>query len=134
VSIVAALFLIVVLAAIGAFAIQIGGTQQQTVNLALLGARAQAAANTGIEWGSTRIVAAPNVCPSGVLSLTQGALAGFTVKITAGPAPCPTSHIVNSTPSKLYTFTAVATRGTYGSADFVSRTVTRTVSNAPLPP
>jgi MSHA biogenesis protein MshP len=131
VSIVAALFLIVVLAAVGGFAMQIGTSQQQTINLSILQARAQAAADAGIEWGSSRALLG-NTCPSGILSLNQGALRGFTVSVTSA-APCPTTQVVAGVGRQLFTFTAVATRGTYGTADFVSRKATRTVSNAPLP-
>jgi hypothetical protein len=77
-----------------------------------------------------------NTCSTATqtFALTEGALQGFTVRITA-PNPCFTQHTIAGVPGfRLYTFTATATRGAYGTADFVSRTVTRTVSNAPLPP
>jgi len=132
VSIVAALFLIVVLAAVGAFAVQVGTSQQQTVNLTLLSARAQAAADTGVEWALARLSASPG-CPSGALNFTTGAFAGFTVQISPPGKPCVmTTHTMNSVPTSLYTFTVIATRGTFGTPDFVSRTVTRTVSTAPI--
>ena len=131
-SIVAALFLIVVLAAVGAFAVQIGMSQQQTVNLTLLAARAQAAADTGVEWGLTRLTVS-TACPSGTLNLNEGALVGFTVKILPAPAPCQTTQLVKGVSTRLYTFTVIATRGKFGTPDFVSRTVTRTASTAPLP-
>jgi len=131
-SIVAALFLIVVLAAVGTFAVQIGASQQHSVNLTLLETRAQAAADAGIEWASARILSVP-ACPTNAgLVLNEGALAGYRVRITAVGA-CPTTHVVNGVNTRTYTVTALATRGNYGTPDFVSRSVTRTLSTAPLP-
>jgi MSHA biogenesis protein MshP len=129
---VTALFLIIVLAAVGLFAVQIGAAQQQTNNFIMLENRALMAAYAGIEFGSNRAIFA-NACPNATLS-PAGALTGFTVSVTAS-LPCPgfTTHSVNSVNYRMYTITAVATRGTYGTPEFVSRTVVRTVSNAPLP-
>jgi MSHA biogenesis protein MshP len=135
VSIVTALFLIVVLAAVGAFAVQIGASQQQTTNFAILENRALMAAYAGIEVGANRALLA-NACPETTFN-TAGALTGFTVTVTSSipclPGPPFTTHSVNGVNYRLYTLTAVATRGAYGTPDFVSRTVVRTVTNAPLP-
>ena len=115
-ALIAAIFLIVVLAALGMFAIRISGAQQQTINLGLLGDRAVAAANSGIEYGayyhslSTTCVGASQ----GPFILKQSALAGFQVTVTcAGTGP--------------YTLTATASSGAYGSPDYVWRSVTRIV-------
>ncbi len=51
-ALVAAIFLIVVLASLGVFIVRISGVQQHTVNIALLGARAFEAAVAGMEWGA----------------------------------------------------------------------------------
>jgi MSHA biogenesis protein MshP len=131
-SIVAALFLIVVLAAVGAFAVQIGASQQQSINLSMLSARAQLAANAGIEFASNRVIMG-NTCAAATTLSPQGALTGFTVRVTAVCAGASTTITVNGTPYRMYTFTSTATRGAFGNPDFVSRTVVRTVTNAPLP-
>jgi MSHA biogenesis protein MshP len=114
-SLVAALFLIVVIAALGAFAVRIGMGQQQTVNLSLLGTRAMAAANAGIEWSAYRALESGN-CSNGSLSLTEGALAGFTVDVSC----VGTSFGAEGT---LYVIEAVSRYGTYGRADYASRRV-----------
>lgn len=114
-SLVAALFLIVVIAALGTFAVKIGMGQQQTVNLSLLGSRAMAAANAGIEWSAYRALENGN-CTNGSLSLTQGALAGFTVDVTC----VSTSFAPEGT---LYVLESVSRYGTYGRADYASRRV-----------
>lgn len=115
-ALIAALFLIVVLAALGMFAIRIGGAQQQTVNLGLLGDRAVAAANSGIEYGANRAIVAGNCTNYPTFNLNQAALSGFTVKVSCVPAG-----------GGKFDMVAFASSGTYGSPDYVSRSVTRTV-------
>ena len=114
-SLVAALFLIVVIAALGAFAVRIGMGQQHTVNLSLLSNRAMAAANAGIEWSAYRALESGN-CSNGSLSLTQGALAGFTVDVS-----CVSTSF--GTEGTLYVIESVSRYGTYGRADYASRRV-----------
>jgi MSHA biogenesis protein MshP len=111
-SLVAAVFLIVVVAALGAFAIRVGSGQQQTVNLALLSGRALAAANSGIEWGTYEALTNDN-CGNTTLNLTQAALSGFTVVVTC------TSTVYTEGTS--YLITAFASSGTYGMPEYVSR-------------
>lgn len=131
-SIIAALFLIVVLAVLGAFAVRIGAGQQQTVNLQLLSTRALAAANSGIDWGAYRAMApAPNVksCGATTLNFTEAALNGFTVNVVCVSTPhmeCPAA-----TPNCVYRIDSTATLGTYGSPDFVSRHVYATFTDIP---
>ncbi|HEX4268329.1 MAG TPA: hypothetical protein VHY36_10610 [Steroidobacteraceae bacterium] len=138
-SLVAAIFLIVVLAALGAFAVQVAMTQYQSATLEVLEARAQAAAEAGIEYGANLTLrAVPAICastPSSTpLTLTQGALAGFVVTVTCTP----TQHQIWSTttsswqPYTVFALAATASHGTYGEQDYVSRSVTRNVTLAPL--
>ena len=121
-SLVAAVFLIVVLAALGAFAVQVAMSQYQGTNMQLLEARAQAAAAAGIEYEANRALRA-SACANRTLNLNRGALTGFVVKVTCAS----TTHPIGT----VYALTAVATRGSYGSADYVARTVTRNVTTAP---
>lgn len=121
-SLVAAVFLIVVLAALGAFVVQIAMTQYQGANMQLLEARAQAAAQTGIEYGANRALRA-SVCANRTLTLNGGALTGFVVTVTCTS----TTHPIGT----VYALTAVATRGSYGTPDYVARTATRNVTTAP---
>jgi MSHA biogenesis protein MshP len=128
-SLVAALFLIVVVAALGAFAVRIGMGQQQTVNLALLSARALSAANSGIEYGAYQALNA-STCVSATLSLSEAGLAGFTVDVTCTQS----THTESSTtPNNLsvYRIEALASYGTYGTPDFVSRRVFATFASTP---
>jgi MSHA biogenesis protein MshP len=139
-SLVAVIFLIVVLAALAAFAVQIAMGQYQAANVELLEARAQAAADAGIEWGANLTLhASPVVFCGGTVpvsktfTLAQGALKGFVVTV----ACTPTQHqIYSGAPPtaqnyEVYALTATATYGSYGGPDYVARTVTRNVTNAP---
>lgn len=132
-ALVAALFIIVVLAALGIMALRINTSQQQTANLSLLGLRAQAAAQAGIEFGSNRALRA-GICNTGgtTLNLNQAALNGFSVRVTCSPGNIPSnSHVVNGIAYRIYDLDAFAWRGTYGTPDYVSRTASRTVSPIP---
>jgi len=139
-SLIAAIFLIVVLAALASFAVKVAMTQYQSASAELLEARAQAAAQAGIEYGANltlhnpllpcAITPAPS---SSTLSLTQGALAGFVVTVTCTP----TTHLIYSplshtwTTYTVFTLAATTTYGTYGEPDYVARSVTRNVTLAP---
>jgi MSHA biogenesis protein MshP len=125
-ALVAALFMIVVLAALGLFALRMSSTQQQSINLTIQGSRAQAAAYAGIEFGSNQTLKF-GVCPNTTLNLNQGALAGFTVRVTC----IPSNHTVSTISYTVYELGATATIGTYGSPDYSSRRATRTVSLIP---
>jgi MSHA biogenesis protein MshP len=119
-SLIAAVFLIVVLAALGTFAARIAMTQQQTVNLSVLEAQALAYANSGIEYGANRALKA-SICANST-TLTLGGT--FNVKVTC----VVTSHVASPLPKLSYALTSTATRGVYGRADFVSRQVARVVT------
>jgi len=126
-SLVAALFLIVVIGALAAFAVRIGSGQQQTVNLGLLGARALAAADSGIEWGAFRALNGGSCVASTALALTEGGLNGFTVVVGCGS----TTHTEGTATVTVYRFDALAQAGTYGTPDFVSRRVYATFTSTP---
>ena len=122
-SLIAVIFMIVVLAALGAFAVSISLSQQQTGNLVLLEARTAAAAQAGIEYGA--YLASTGSCvASQTLPLTGGALNGFAVTVKC--AQPPTNH---GSGHLSYVLTATATSGTYGAPDFVSRTASLTFTS-----
>jgi Tfp pilus assembly protein PilX len=127
IMLIAVLFLIVVLAGLGLFAVRLDGGQQQSVNLTLRSIRAQAAANTGIEFAANRALRASGcVAPITTfnLTLTQAALNGFNVLVTCGH----TTHVVGATTYNVYTLNAFAQSGTYGAPGYVARSASRIVS------
>lgn len=126
-SLVVVVFVILVLAALAGFAIRIGASQQHAASSDLLIVRAQAAAASGIEYGANRALKAASCPASTTLNPTAVGMAGFAVTVTCQPSV----HQIGLNVYQAYALSARARRGNYGSSDFVSRTVTRTVTNAP---
>lgn len=125
-ALVAAIFLVVVLALLGIFLVRVSGVQNQTVNVALLGARAFEAARTGIEWGAFQALNAAS-CTTTTLNLTEGGLNGFDVDVTCTSS----THSETGDTYDIYLIEAVASDGTYGTPDYVSRRMQATVTDAP---
>ena len=129
-ALVAALFLIVVLALFSVFAVRVSAAGEQDVTSEVMESRALSAARSGIEYGANRALrAAPSVCsPAPVpINLTQSALNGFTVTVTCNRI----DHLIGAVTYQTFFLDATARRGAYGTADYVGRRVTRTVTNAP---
>ncbi|MEN9784582.1 MAG: hypothetical protein RJA24_1925 [Pseudomonadota bacterium] len=103
-SLITAIFLLVVLASLGAFMVIFTGLQQSTVQADVLGVRAYYAARAGIDWGLYRALDPDNTiapgaagfvaCPaqaSGTLNAMGGSLSPFTVVVNCtATAPDPT--------------------------------------------
>ena len=126
-SLVAVIFLIVVLAALGAFAVQIAMTQYQAASTEMLEARTQAAAEAGIEYGTNVALQRATCAGTKTLNLTQAAFKGFVVTVTCNA----TTHQVAGQNYPVYALTAAATNSSYGEPEYVARNVTGNVTNAP---
>src|SRR5688572_9544466 len=118
-SLVVAIFLIVVIASLAAFAVTVGTAQREENNLKLMAERAQQAARAGSEWVAHQVlVAAPGACPANTtFNLTENALRGFRVTVSCtrfGP------HTDNSV---VYDVTSMAQWSNFGASGYVSRTV-----------
>lgn len=124
-SLVPALFLLVVLAALGIVAVRLAGVQQQTVVLAMQSGRAYAAARSGVEWSAYQALNNSS-CVAATLSLTEGGLAGFTVETDCSSS----SHTEGPNTTNVYIIDAFAWSGSYGNPDYVSRRVRSTVTDA----
>ena len=74
-----ALFLIVSLAAIGAYLLKVSNVQVETAVMDEQGARAYQAARAGIEWGAYQVLRNSS-CPTTGFALS-GSLAGFRVNV-----------------------------------------------------
>ena len=127
-SLVTAIFLLVILSSIGAFMVTIGGTQRTTTVAAIQGARAFQAARSGIEWAIKRVIDDNNcnaVTMNPTFTLNVPGLNGFTVTLSCDT----TMHDeVGTNDVIVYTINSNASYGTYGSADFVRRRITATIS------
>ncbi|MDH3305521.1 MAG: pilus assembly protein MshP [Gammaproteobacteria bacterium] len=124
-SLVPALFLLVVLAALGAVAVRLSAVEHQTFVLALQSSRAYAAAQAGIEWSSYQALVNGS-CGNSSVALTEGGLSGFTVDTTCSS----TAHSEGATTTNVFVLDAFAYSGVYGTPDYVSRRVRATVTDA----
>lgn len=104
-SIITAIFLIVVLAALGAFAVSMFRVQQSSAAFDELGARGYQAAQAGIEWGAWQVLRGPGTCAAATGNLAlPGSLSPFTVTVACAS----TAHTEAGNPVTIYQLTATA--------------------------
>lgn len=117
-ALVSAIFLIVVLAALGAFMVTIGGVQHTTTSQAVLAARAYFGAKAGLEWGIHQAIPT-GICPAPASFNPAGTgLNGIRVNVTcASPA------------TNVFYIRSTAEFGTFGNADYVQRRLEATVTS-----
>lgn len=124
-AIVSAIFLLVVLAALGAFMVTFSTVQHTTSAQDLQGTRAYHAARAGAEWGVYQVVQTTPASCAGTASVPLGGtLAGFAVNVqcaAAGP------FNEGGVQSSVYTITSTATSGTVGTPTYIERQVQVTV-------
>lgn len=127
----AAIFLVVILAALGAFMLTFSNTQQLTSAQDLQGTRAYWAARAGLEWAIAGVVATAPVAPA-VLPLATcpvvtapAAVDGFTLVITCiGPTYTEAGASIN-----IFQLTSVATStgATVGSVGYIERSLSASI-------
>lgn len=129
-ALVSVIFLIVTVAALGAFAIRTGMDYEQQATLALQEVRADAAAYSGMEYAVNRLSVSPNpacgVLPPGGLNFPANALGMTGIRVVFVCAPSATQP---STGGRVFEITARAQSGVFGNPDYVQRERTRRVSN-----
>lgn len=117
-STVAAVFLVVVLALLGAAVVTVFGLQQTASSLDLQGARALRAAQAGIEWGMHQVLVTQGggACPASPQNLSfGGTLSAFTVTVECASFPADEAgHEPN--PFKLFRLTSTACNAPSGGA------------------
>lgn len=124
ITLIGAIFILVVLAALGAFMVKLVGVQNRTVVLALQSAQAYQAARGGIEWEISRALA--GACDPGGTSL-PGPLEGFNVVVGCTPSAVSEGGV----PYTVYRISAEASRGSFGQLDYVRRRLEVTVHDRP---
>lgn len=125
VSIVTAIFLLVVLSVLGTAIVSLSASQHKDSVLDLLGSRAYEAARSGMEYGLFRRLEGTKDCPASVsFNPTPPTMSSFTVTVTCN---------VNTTTIQQTTITATACNQPSGGAcpnpaptspDYVQRVVT----------
>jgi MSHA biogenesis protein MshP len=121
-SLVTALFILVVLSAIGGYMVLVAGVQSRTTVMALQGARAYYAARSGLEWGIFRDLASGN-CTTGTGSFDVG---DFSVTVDCGETP----FTEGGQSYKVFRISSLAELGSYGDENYVSRQLTVRVTDA----
>ncbi len=124
-SLVSAVFLLVVLAALGAYAVRLNTLQQQSVTSGLRAAQAFEAARTGASWAAYRALNV-GLCASTTLNLIEGATAGFRVSVQCTQS----THIEGTATIRVFVFDVRAEAGAYGGPDYVSRRLQTKVTDA----
>ncbi len=118
-ALVAAMFLIVVIALVIATMARLSSVQHGTNSLAIQQARAYQAARAGLEWGVARAVAGH--CAGGNPSLAGSSLAAFTVSVNCVVASHPDESGV---PVQIFRITVEAESGSPASSpDYAFRRV-----------
>jgi MSHA biogenesis protein MshP len=145
-SLITAIFLLVVLAALGAFMVVFTGLQQTTIQADVQGVRAYYAARAGINWALYRALDPDNTiapgaavfapCPAGTINTMAGSLAPFTVVVSC-PVPVAAETEANRN-IHVYQITATACNqavcpAAAPAAGYVERSVTVTVAKCKDP-
>ena len=129
-ALVTAIFILVVLAGLGAAMVSISTAQHSTVAIDVQSTRAYQAARAGIEWGAYQALQTPLpagfTCPllpavaaSHSIAFTGTPLAGFSTTVTCSS----TTHSEGANTVTLFTLVSTATYGLAGSSDYVAREV-----------
>lgn len=124
----AAIFLLVILAALGAYAVNLSTTQNATSQQDVQGARAYQMARAGVEWAAYQVMVPATAdlgnCPA---SPTNLSIEGFSVVVTCARSADyfeqGTDHTI-----AMYDVTATASFGTAGSAGYIERQIQVTLS------
>jgi MSHA biogenesis protein MshP len=110
---IAAIFLVVILAALGGFMVTFSNAQQLTSAQDLQGSRAYWAARAGLGWGVAQVTASP----------APASMEGFVLTVT-----CSRSTYVDGVDTiVVYRFESKASAGSAGSGTYVERSVSAAV-------
>jgi MSHA biogenesis protein MshP len=121
---VAAIFLVVGLASLGAFMLTLSNTQQLTSAQDVQGTRAYWAARAGLEWGVgsvSAVGAASAVTAATCTTASPLSVDGFSVTVTCSGAGAPYSEA--GVDRYIFQFSSVASIGTVGSVGRLERSV-----------
>lgn len=116
-SLVSAIFLLVVVAALGAFAVTISTTQHQSQALDVMGSRAYQAARAGIEWAAFNVAQEPASAPApwGGCAPAAVAVGGDLAAFSPVTVSCAAASFVEGT-STIWVYDVSAVAATAGAA------------------
>lgn len=132
-SLVSAIFLLVILSALGVFMLSISTMQQTTSTQDLQGSKAYQAAKAGLEWGAYQIMTpensvgvAPYACPIPLpMPVFGGALNDFVVTVECVQSP---DFIEGGNTVRVYQLTSTARFGTSPATNFVERSIRASIN------
>ena len=134
-AVVSAIFLLVILAALGAFMVTISSVQHTTSATDIEGSRGYWAAQAGLEWGLYQVLDPTNatvVAPANAawpnlpgcfspnpttLPALAGSLVGFTISVSCAVS----THTEAGKSVAVYQLTSRATKGTVGTQNYIQR-------------
>jgi MSHA biogenesis protein MshP len=123
-GLVAAMFLLIVVALVVIAMARLSVAQHGTISLSIQQARAYQAARAGVEWGITQAISSGN-CAQGTPSLAGNNLGEFSLNVA-----CIRNNYVDNdgTAVSIFRFTSTAQNGTPGSrSDYAYRQLTSTI-------
>ncbi len=116
ITLIGAIFILIIVSLLARYLVNISGIQQQTAILQLQSARAEQAANAGLEWTIAKILA-QHACPTAFPTHFPD-LTGFTVNITC-------THLGQANENgrlvHVYQLVSSAHYGHISEADYISR-------------
>jgi MSHA biogenesis protein MshP len=129
-ALITAVFLVIVLASLGAAMVSLSNVQQDTVAKSVISSRVYYGAKTGLEWSVQRVITDSTRCLGGTFpatfSPTGAGMSGVSVTVT-----CARTQHGTGTTSFTYYITSIATTGTLGTLSYAERRMEATVSNIP---
>jgi MSHA biogenesis protein MshP len=124
---VSAIFLLVVIAALGLFSVTISTTQQQSSAMDALGSRAYQAAKAGIESSIYQITKGGAACATFTPAMPTGTqLSAFAVSVTCSSTG---SYTDGTATFSVYQLISTATTGTVGSSSYFERQLQVAITN-----
>ena len=131
-SIISAIFLVVIVALVAAFMVNIGSVQRATVAQSVVGARAHYAATSGIEWAARQVLGNPGVSDCFAPPVTSFAVSGGNTGIFQVTVGCVPRQITEGGLTYfVYDLSATAEFGPAGQEDYFTRTFTATLASLP---
>lgn len=123
-SLISAIFLLVVIAALGTFAVTLSTSQQQSAALDVLGSRAYQAARAGIEWGAYQALQNNSCTNTTTLAAMPNTLANFNVTVD-----CTSSAASEASATvTMYQLTSTAKQGATTTPNYVERQMSVTIA------
>lgn len=123
---VAAIFLVVILASLGAFMVSFSNTQQLTSAQDVQGTRAYWAARAGLEWAVVALPATPSLCATPVAA-PPTPIEGFVIAINCTRTTYVDAGGTAGVPPVIFQITVTASMGAVGSISYIDRSVSVSV-------